>query len=110
MRMIKRWNGNDDASNSQDPPLVVESEVLPFEDLVSKKKAYYLLSSLLAKRDQILSNLGLPSYEVPWLRVPETTSSNGNAADVDDQAGVADEPQGYQRSRGRRRVPLVTKP
>ena len=41
-----------------------------------KEKAYYLLSSLLAKRNQILGNLSLPTYEIPWLRVPATSAWN----------------------------------
>ena len=40
--------------------------------MLEKKKAYCLLVQFIAKRDQILRNLDLPTYEVPWLRVPQT--------------------------------------
>ena len=102
-------DGKDEATNSQEQPLAAETE-----ELMHKEKAYYLLSSLLVKRDQILSNLGLPSYEVPWLRVPDTAPSNNGHGDAEEKDGVAatraisDEHQSYHRFRGRRRVPLMT--
>ena len=37
-----------------------------------KKKAYCMLYQFINKRDQILRNLDLPSYQVQWLRVPKT--------------------------------------
>ena len=33
-----------------------------------------MLHQLINKRDNILRNLDLPSYEVPWLKVPVTNN------------------------------------
>ena len=40
--------------------------------MMLKKKAYCMLNQFINKRDQILRNLDLPLYQVPWLRVPKT--------------------------------------
>ena len=56
---------HDEVAGGHPPQVSSESE-----EFLLKKKAYCLLTSLLAKRDQILNNLDLPKYEVPWLRVP----------------------------------------
>lgn len=54
------------------------------EEMLAKKKAYYLLYQFINKRDQILRSLDLPMYEVPWLRVPQTASTTSQHRDVEE--------------------------
>jgi len=48
--------------------------------MMLKKKAYCMLYQFINKRDQILRNLDLPTYQVPWLRVPQTDDLNAKKA------------------------------
>lgn len=45
------------------------------EELQCKQKAYSLLYQLITKRNLILANLDLPTYDVPWLKVPVVPQS-----------------------------------
>ena len=62
-----------DTSKEASPMEAAEADQ---EELILKKKAYCLLYQFISKRDSILRNLDLPSYEVPWLRVPQTQTDH----------------------------------